>query len=236
VRAVGGALPALAPLVDAVARAIAGRGRLLYLGAGTSGRLAAADAAECPPTFGTPPSRVVALVAGGRPALARAVEGAEDDAPAGAAAVRGARASTDDVVIGVSASGRTPFVLAGLAEARRRGALTGLLTSNPEARANVDHLVLLDTGAERIAGSTRMKAGAAARMALTLLSSAAMIRAGRAPGGRMLDLRPNSDKLRARAVRLVTEATGATPARARRALARCGWKVRAAVADLGRKR
>jgi N-acetylmuramic acid 6-phosphate etherase len=230
VRAVRRALPALARLVDVAAERLGGGGRLLYVGAGTSGRLGALDAAECPPTFGLAPSRVVALVAGGARALRRAVEGAEDDAPAGARAVAAARACDRDLVVGVSASGRTPFVLAALAEARRRGAATALVTSNPAARPPVDRRVVLDTGAERIAGSTRMKAGTAAKMALGLLSSATFVRLGAVRRGRMVALRPGSAKLRDRAVRNVIALAGVAAPRARRLLAAAGWDVAAAVA------
>jgi len=227
VRAVGRALPALARLADAAAAALAGGGRLVYAGAGTSGRLGALDAAECPPTFGVAPSRVLALVAGGRRALDRAVEGAEDDAAAGRRAVLRARLGPRDLLVGVTASGTTPFVRAALAEARRRGAATGLLTSNPAARLAATHRVVLDTGPERIAGSTRMKAGAAAKMALSILSSAAFVRLGAVRDGRMIDLAPTSDKLRRRAVAMVVAATGLGQAAARRALVKAGWRVRA---------
>jgi N-acetylmuramic acid 6-phosphate etherase len=227
VSAVERALPSIARLADAVAGALRAGGRLLYAGAGTSGRLAALDAAECPPTFGVAPSRVRALVAGGARALSRAVEGAEDDAAAGRRAVGAARAGARDLVVGVSASGTTPFVLAALAEARRRGAATALVTSNPAARLPSGLRVVLRTGPERIAGSTRMKAGAAAKMALALASTAAFVRLGAVRGGRMIDVAPASEKLRRRAVRMVTEATGLGEAAARRALARSGWSVRA---------
>jgi N-acetylmuramic acid 6-phosphate etherase len=229
-RAVGRALPALARLADAAAERLAAGGRLVYAGAGTSGRLAALDAAECPPTFGVAPSRVVALVAGGARALRRAVEGAEDDRGAGARAVARARAGSRDLVVGISASGTTPFVLAALAEARRRGAATALVTSNPAARAAVDHRVVLDTGPERIAGSTRMKAGTAAKMALGLLSSATFVRLGAVRGGRMVALRPASEKLRRRAVRNVAALGQVSAARARRLLSAAGWDVAAALA------
>jgi N-acetylmuramic acid 6-phosphate etherase len=233
VRAVGLALPALARLADRAARALAGGGRLVYAGAGTSGRLGALDAAECPPTFGVPASRVIALVAGGPRALRRAVEGAEDDARAGAAAVRRAGLGRGDLLVGVSASGTTPFVLAALRAARRAGARTALVTSNPGARPSVHRRVLLDTGPERIAGSTRMKAGAAAKMALSLLSSAAFVRLGAVRRGRLLDLRPASEKLRRRAERTVTELARVSLATARAALARSGGSVRAALRHLG---
>lgn len=227
VDAVSRALPALSRLVARAEAALRVGGRLLYAGAGTSGRLAALDAAECPPTFGVPRSRVVALVAGGAAALSRAVEGAEDDGAAGRAAVRRVRAGARDLLVGVSASGTTPFVLAALAEARARGAATALLTSNPAARAPGAARVVLATGPERIAGSTRMKAGAAAKMALALLSSAAFVRLGAVRRGRMIGVRPASEKLRRRAVRTVVELGGLTPAAARAALARRGWSVRA---------
>lgn len=229
VRAVSRALPALARLAEAAASALRDGGRLLYVGAGTSGRLAALDAAECPPTFGVSPARVRALVAGGAAALSRAVEGAEDDGPAARRAVRRARAGRGDLVIGVSASGTTPFVLAALAEARARGAATALLTSNPAARPAGAARVVLATGPERIAGSTRMKAGAAAKMALALLSTAAFVRLGAVRGGRMIEARPVSRKLRQRAVRTVAELGGLTPAAARAALARSGGSIRAAL-------
>ncbi len=228
-RAVGRALPALAGLVEAAVAALGGGGRLAYAGAGTSGRLGALDAAECSPTFGVPPSRVLALVAGGPAALRRAIEGAEDDVPAGRRAVRSARLGPGDLLVGITASGRTPFVLAALAEARARGARTALLTSEPGARPPVDHRVVLETGAERIAGSTRMKAGTAAKMALGLLSTAAFVRLGAVRGGRMAALRGTNAKLRTRAVRNVAALAGVGEAAARRLLAGAGWDVAAAV-------
>jgi N-acetylmuramic acid 6-phosphate etherase len=230
VRAVGRALPGIAALADFAAQALARGGRLVYAGAGTSGRLGALDAAECPPTFGVDASRVVALVAGGPRALSRAVEGAEDDRAAGQAAVRGARVGERDLVVGISASGTTPFALAALAEARRRGARTALVTSNPAASAAVDHRIVLRTGPERIAGSTRMKAGTAAKMALGLVSTAAFVRLGAVRGGRMVALRPASEKLRDRAVRNVAAIRGVSAAAARRLLDSTGWDVAAAIA------
>ncbi|HET7826902.1 MAG TPA: N-acetylmuramic acid 6-phosphate etherase [Anaeromyxobacter sp.] len=229
VRAVGRALAPLSALAESAAGALRAGGRLLYAGAGTSGRLGALDAAECPPTFGVDPSRVRALVAGGPRALLRAVEGAEDDRAAGAAAVRRARVGPGDLVVGISASGSTPYVLAALAESRRRGARTGLVTSNPAARAPVDHRVVLETGPERIAGSTRMKAGTAAKMALGLLSTAAFVRLGAVRAGRMIALRAVSEKLRRRAVRNVSILAGVSAAAARRLLDRAGWDVRKAI-------
>ncbi len=230
-RAVGRALPALALAADAAAAALASGGRLLYAGAGTSGRLGALDAAECPPTFGVAPSRVRALVAGGARALSRAVEGAEDDAASARAAVGRARVGPRDLLVAVTASGTTPFALAALAEARRRGARTALVTSNPAAgaRARADLAVVLDTGAELVAGSTRMKAGSATKMALSLLSTAAMIRLGRVRAGRMVDLVATSAKLRRRAVRIVEEMGGVDAARATAALQKARWSVRAAL-------
>ncbi len=233
VRAVGRALPALASLADAAARALASGGRIVYVGAGTSGRLGSLDAAECPPTFGVSPSRVLALVAGGARALRRSVEGAEDDRQAGAAAVRRACVGLGDLLVAISASATTPFVLAALAEARRRSAITALVTSNPNARPPTDHRVLLDTGPERIAGSTRLKAGTAAKMALGLVSTAAFVRLGAVHRGRMVALRPVSEKLRRRAVRIVSEMGGVSTAAARTALRRSGWSVREALRALG---
>jgi N-acetylmuramic acid 6-phosphate etherase len=229
VRAVGRALGPLSALVDAAAGALGGGGRLVYAGAGTSGRLGALDAAECPPTFGVDPSRVLALVAGGPRALRRSVEGAEDDRAAGSAAVRRVRIGPGDLVVGISASGSTPFVLGALAEARRRGAATGLFTSNPAARPAVDHRVVLATGPERVAGSTRMKAGTAAKMALGLLSTGAFVRLGAVRAGRMIALRPASEKLRRRAVRNVQALSGVGAAAARALLDRSGWDVRRAI-------
>ncbi|MGC3997041.1 MAG: N-acetylmuramic acid 6-phosphate etherase [Anaeromyxobacter sp.] len=233
VSAVGRALPALAQLADDVARALRAGGRLIYAGAGTSGRLGALDAAECPPTFGVPPSRVRALVAGGARALTRAVEGAEDDDEAGAAAVQRIRARPGDVVVGISASGRTPFVRGALAEARRRGARVALLTSNAAARVPGGRVVVLETGPELVAGSTRLKAGSAAKMALSLLSTAVFVRLGAVRGGRMAALRATNTKLRARAVRNVAALAGVSETAARRLLQRAGWSVPAALEAAG---
>jgi N-acetylmuramic acid 6-phosphate etherase len=232
VRAVGRALPQLARIADAAAAALGAGGRLLYVGAGTSGRLGALDAAECPPTFGVAPSRVLALVAGGARALHRSVEGAEDDAAGGALAVRRARVGVGDLVVGITASGTTPYVLGALAEARRRGARTALVTSNSRARAADDLRAVLDTGAELLAGSTRMKAGTAAKMALGLVSTAAFARLGAIRDGRMAAFRGTNAKLRARAVRTVAALGGTTAARARRALEAAGWRVEGALRRL----
>jgi N-acetylmuramic acid 6-phosphate etherase len=211
--------------VDDAIVALSSGGRLVYAGAGTSGRLATLDAAECPPTFGVPASRVVALVAGGAAALRGAVEGAEDDRAAARQAVRGARVGPNDLVVAVSASGRTPFALAALEEARARGARTALLTSNPNADVQADRVIALETGPERIAGSTRMKAGTAAKMALGLLSTALFVRLGAVRGGRMAALRGTNEKLRARAVRNVAALLGVGAAAARRYLVEAGWDV-----------
>ena len=220
--AVGRAGVAVAGLVRLAVRALGGGGRLVYVGAGTSGRLAALDAAECPPTFGVRPSRVVAVIAGGRRALHRAVEGAEDSRPDGAEALRRLGVGPLDLVCGVSASGVTPFVLGGLAEARRRGCATALVTCGAEAPARrlADAVVALDVGAEAVAGSTRMKAGLATKAVLHTLTTAAMIRLGRVHDNLMVDLRPTSRKLRRRAIRIVAELTGLGVGPSARLLAR----------------
>jgi N-acetylmuramic acid 6-phosphate etherase len=229
VRAVGRALPALGRLTQLAVVALRSGGRLVYAGAGTSGRLGALDAAECPPTFGVDPRRVVALIAGGARALRGAVEGAEDDVSAGAAAVARARLGGRDLLVGISASGRTPFVVGALREARQRGARTALLTSNPVARAPGALRVVLATGPELVAGSTRMKAGTAAKMALGLLSTGAFVALGAVREGRMVGLRATNTKLRDRAVRNVMALAGVAAPEARRRLEAAGWSVRDAV-------
>ena len=222
--AVARQLPEIARAVDAIVRAIGKGGRLLYVGAGTSGRLATLDAAECPPTFGTSPKMIQAVIAGGRKALTGAVEGAEDSATAGVRDLTATRLTNRDVVAGLSASGTTPYVLAALRLARRRGAETIAITSNsrsPIARAA--HIAIVpDTGPEVIAGSTRMKAGTAQKMILNMLSTAAMVRLGRVYNNWMIDVALSNDKLRARGLRVLQEATGATAAQAAHALGEAG--------------
>jgi N-acetylmuramic acid 6-phosphate etherase len=203
VRAVGEAGHDIAALADALVAAIEAGRRLYYVGAGTSGRLGALDAAEWPPTFGTPRSLAVAVIAGGPRALTRAIEEIEARPGAGASAMKPVRPG--DLVIGISASGTTPFVLGALSEARRRGAVTALVTCNPGVRVRVDHRVTADTGAELVAGSTRLKAGTATKLILNAVSTAAMIRLGRIKRGRMAYLAPLNPKLRARAKRIARE-------------------------------
>ena len=210
VRAVAAAAKPIAEVAQAAADKLAAGGRLVYLGAGTSGRLGALDAAECGPTFGARPGQVVAVVAGGAAALRRSVEGAEDDGLAAARALARLRVGRRDLVVGIAASGVTPFVAAGLAAARGAGATTALVSCAPSDIA-VDHRVVLDTGAEVLAGSTRLKAGTATKLTLNAISTAAMVRLGKCYGARMVDLRPTSAKLRARARRLVAELTGLPP-------------------------
>jgi N-acetylmuramic acid 6-phosphate etherase len=203
VRAVAQAGADIAALADAVEQTLRHGGRLFYVGAGTSGRLGALDAAEWPPTFGTSPRLATAIIAGGNRALLRAVEEIEAKPRAGVEAMRRVRAG--DIVIGITASGTTPFVLGALSEARRKKAITALVTCNPSAAARVDHRVTADTGAELVAGSTRLKAGTATKLILNAVSTAAMIRLGRVKRGRMAFVQPLNPKLRARAARMKRE-------------------------------
>ena len=215
---------ALAQAIDAAAARLAAGGRLIYLGAGTSGRLAVLDAAELPPTFDWPAARAIALMAGGKQAIQDAVEGAEDDGPSAVEALHGLNLCPDDVVIGVAASGRTPYTRAGLAHARSQGALTlGVFNAaGAPMQADCEIALLADTGAEIIAGSTRMKAGTAQKILLNCLSTGVMIRLGYVHRGRMVEMRPTNAKLQARAEAMVADLTGASAVAAQRALREAG--------------
>lgn len=229
-RACRAAAADVARLADLVAQALRLGGRLVYVGAGTSGRLAMLDAVELTPTFGLPPEKVAVLLAGGDAAMFRAQEGAEDRTRDGAARIRAAGVSAQDVVVGVMASGRTPFVVAALAEARALGAATAAITCNALPPGVVVRVhVLLATGAEVLAGSTRMNAGTATKMALNALSLAAMVRLGKVYGNRMVDLRAGSEKLRDRALRLVRDLGHADDVAAAAALSASGGHVKTAV-------
>ena len=231
VRAVHPTLPEVARVARAVADALRAGGRLLYVGAGTSGRLGVLDASECPPTFGVSPRQVQAVLAGGRRAMTRAVEGAEDDTRAGAEALHTLRVGPKDVVCGISASARTPFVLGALEAAKRLGARTVLVCCNrPGARARADHVLLAETGPELVAGSTRLKAGTATKLLLNALTTAAFVAQGKVYRGRMVDVRPTNAKLQARAVRMVAELTELPTAQARRLLHQAGASVKVALA------
>jgi N-acetylmuramic acid 6-phosphate etherase len=232
VAAVGRVRREIAAAVKLVVTALARGGRLFFVGAGTSGRLGVIEAAECPPTFGTPPRLVQAIIAGGRGAVFRSREGAEDDGRAARRAVR-RRVRRGDVVVGISASGVTPFVRAGLAAARRQGAATVLVACNGEgargARSAADLRVVPLTGPEVLAGSTRLKAGTATKLVLNTITTAAMTGLGRVYGNRMIDLQPRSAKLYERALRLVTDLGGVSRGRARTALKASRSRVRVAI-------
>ena len=229
VEAVGRAAPAIGSAVSAIVACLSRGGRLIFMGAGTSGRLGVIEAAECPPTFNTRPGQVQAVMAGGQRAVFRSVEVAEDDARAGARAVRG-RARRGDAVVGVAASGVTPFVRAALGEARRRGALTVLVTCNPSVPRQAAHIVIaLKVGPEVLAGSTRLKAGTATKLTLNTRTTAAFTRLGKVHRNRMVDLQPKSAKLRARAERLVRDLGGVSAARAAKLLEQAGGSAKVAV-------
>jgi len=231
VEAVAPALREIARAADLAARALACGGRLIYAGAGTSGRLGVLDAAECPPTFGIRPSQVVAIIAGGRRALTRAVEGAEDDRRKAAAELKQLRLRARDVVCAVSASARTPYALGALEAARRAGAATVLVCNSPPPSGELaDVVVLARTGPELVAGSTRLKAGTATKLILNAISTAAMVRLGKVFRGRMVDLQPRNQKLRERAERILAELTGLPIPEARELLARAGGKPKLALA------
>ena len=234
VAAVGRVAPAIAAAVERIVAALRGGGRLFFVGAGTSGRLGVIEAAECPPTFGTRPGLVQAIMAGGRQSVFRSREGAEDDARAAARAVR-ARVRHGDVVVGVSASGVTAFVHGALTTAAARGAGTVLVqcTARPIGaalrRAGRPIVIAPVPGPEVLAGSTRLKAGTATKLVLNTLTTASMTRLGKVYGNRMVDLQPRSAKLRARAERLVAELGGVGPARAQSALRAAGGHARLAI-------
>jgi N-acetylmuramic acid 6-phosphate etherase len=223
--------------VEAVAKAFASGGRLIYCGAGTSGRLGVLDASECPPTFRTPASLVQGIIAGGRSALWSAVEGAEDDEAAGVRSIASRSVTAQDVVIGISASGHAPFIWGCLAEARRRGAKTVLVACNPGYRDHplLDRAILPDTGPEMLTGSTRLKAGTATKLVLNLITTLALARSGKVMSNLMIDLNPSNSKLRGRAIRIVQDLTGSDEATARQALETHGWVIRKAISTLAPK-
>jgi len=228
---------AIAQAITMVEAAFRAGGRLLYVGAGTSGRLGALDAAECPPTFGSPPEMVQFVMAGGASALIRSAEGAEDDFDAGAEAVDAKALRPADVVFGIAASGTTPFVRGALARAAARGAHTVLLScSDPprELLANVDLAILPKVGPEALTGSTRLKAGTATKLVLNAVTTGAMIRLGRAYGNLMVDLVALSDKLRDRGERILMEVCGVDREAARRAVAAADGRVKTAIVMLRR--
>ncbi|HEX9893301.1 MAG TPA: N-acetylmuramic acid 6-phosphate etherase [Gemmatimonadales bacterium] len=212
-------------------------GRLLYIGAGTSGRLGVLDASECPPTFGTPPGMVVGIIAGGFAALIKSAEGAEDDVNAGIAAMDTHQVGAKDTVVGIAASATTPYVRAALGRAQTLGARTVLLTcAEPPAllRETVDVCIVVLTGPEVVTGSTRMKAGTATKLVLNTLTTGAMIRVGKTYGNLMVDLQAWSQKLVDRGERIVMEVTGADRSSARRAIDAAGGSVRTAIVMLAR--
>ncbi len=231
VAAVAAEGPNVARAVDMVVSAFRAGGRLVYVGAGTSGRLGVLDASECPPTFGTDPSQVRAVMAGGPGAVFQAVEGAEDDVSGGAAAMDAEAVGPADVVLGIAASGATPFVWGALRRARERAARTVLLACVPAAAggAAVDVEIRPVTGPEVLTGSTRLKAGTATKLVLNQISTIAMVRIGKAYGNLMVDLRAGNAKLRDRAVRMVSTLTGLAVADAADLLSRADGHVKVAV-------
>jgi N-acetylmuramic acid 6-phosphate etherase len=212
---------------------------LFYVGAGTSGRLGVLDASECPPTFRTDPEMVQGVIAGGKTALWRAVEGAEDDPEAGARAIQSRGITKRDTIVGIAASGRTPFVWGALEEAKKRGAATVLLTFNPNLRIPRAHqptvLIAPNIGPELLTGSTRLKSGTATKLILNMFTTLSMVRVGKVLSNLMVDVKPTNVKLRDRAVRIVRTLTSANEKSARAALIRCGWIIKGAVASLRKK-
>jgi N-acetylmuramic acid 6-phosphate etherase len=229
--AIAGEIPRIERAVDLIVERLARGGRLFYVGAGTSGRLGVLDAAECPPTFGTPRTLVQGIIAGGRRALVRSVEGAEDDAKAAATALRKRRVGADDVVVGIMASRRTPYALGAIAYGRKVGAGTIALTTNPArgARLDCDVVIAPRVGPEILTGSTRLKSGSAQKQVLNMLSTATMIRMGKVYENLMVDLRTASRKLEERTKRVFMHATGSRYEEASAWLSRAGGSLKVAI-------
>ena len=225
--AVKQALPKIAAAIDLIADSLRRGGRLIYVGTGTSGRIAALDAVECPPTFGTDPRTVQFIIAGGPKALAAAVESNEDSGELGERAIAKMKPGKKDVVVGIAASGRTPFTIAAVRYARRKGAETVAVVCNRnselEKAANIG--IVINTGSEVISGSTRMKAGTAQKMVLNILSSGAFTRLGYVYGNLMVNVRPKNVKLAARGVKILQEAAGISKSRAEKSLDAAGRSV-----------
>jgi N-acetylmuramic acid 6-phosphate etherase len=233
-RAVAKAIPRITRVVENVVARLRAGGRLIYIGAGTSGRLGCVDASEMPPTYGVPSTLVQGIIAGGPKALLKSQEGAEDNALAGVRDLRAKKVSAKDAVIGLSASGRARYVQAALQEARARGAFAGCITCNRNSPLIefADVAIVADTGPEVVCGSTRMKAGTAQKLVLNMISTATMVRLGRVKGNRMIDLQIKCEKLRERARNLVMQETGCSAARASRALTASKGSVRGAIARI----
>ena len=229
--AVGRELPAIAAAIDLAAAALTAGGRLIYLGAGTSGRLGVLDAAECPPTFGVPPERVVGLIAGGHGALLTAVEGAEDSLTLAETDLRALNLVSTDMVIGLAASGRTPYVIGGLRYARQLGCPTAAISCNPDSPIALEAGVAISpvVGPEVLTGSTRMKSGTAQKLVLNMISTGAMVKLGKVYQNLMVDVKATNIKLADRACRIVVEATGAETAAAQAALEQTDLEVKPAI-------
>ncbi len=229
--AVAARLPQIAAAIDAVAARMARGGRLVYAGAGTAGRLGVLDASECPPTFNTDPKQVVGLIAGGPGAMVTSVEGAEDSKELAAEDLDALALTADDTVVGVSASGRTPYAVGAVEHARARGALTVGLSCNAGSAlaAAADHGIEVVVGPELLTGSTRLKAGTAQKLVLNMLSTITMIRLGKTYGNLMVDVRASNEKLRARSRRIVALATGAADKEIEEALAATDGEVKNAI-------
>jgi N-acetylmuramic acid 6-phosphate etherase len=221
----------IAHAIDAIAERLQRGGRLIYLGAGTSGRLGVLDAAEIPPTFGAPPGRVIAIIAGGARAITESIEGAEDDVDAGTREMARMNVVTDDAVVGIAASGATPYVVGGMIEAKRRGAfVAGIACNRPTPMEDIaDVMIAPLAGPEVIAGSTRLKAGTAQKMVLNMLSTGVMIRLGKTFGNLMVDVQATNTKLRDRARRIVEIACNLSPEQAGVLLAECNGEVKTAI-------
>ncbi|MER5547035.1 N-acetylmuramic acid 6-phosphate etherase [Streptomyces sp. NPDC001118] len=232
--AVGAQLPRIAAAVDAIAERMADGGRLLYAGAGTAGRLGVLDASECPPTFNTDPGQVVGLIAGGPAAMVTSVEGAEDSGELARQDLDALKLAPADTVVGISASGRTPYAIGAVEHARALGALTVGLSCNAHSAlaAAAEHGIEVVVGPELITGSTRLKAGTAQKLVLNMLSTITMIRLGKTYGNLMVDVRASNDKLRARSRRIVSLATGASDAEIEKALTESGGEVKHAILAL----
>jgi len=229
--AVARELPAIARAAEAITKAIRNGGRLIYVGAGSSGRMAVLDAAECPPTFGTSPELVQALIAGGRPAVTGAVEGAEDSVENAQRDLRAKKLTRHDIVVGITASGTTPYALAALQHARRRGAATVAITVNPRTPVARLAKILIATqvGPEILTGSTRLKAGTAQKMVLNMLSTAAMARLGHVYENLMIDVKASNQKVSDRIVRILAEASGRSLSASEHALRQAGHNMRIAL-------